>query len=285
MDQATALLPRQALEYDGRIGQLYRIFVVNLLLTIITIGIYRFWAITRWRRYFWSHMTFQEDRFEYTGRGGELFLGALMALGILIGLSIVASSSPMSSGRSIRYSVSCRCWRSIWPSSFSAPARFSAQRYRLSRTLWCGIRGGMQGSALAYGLRLPLYAVVAVDAVPVVALDADPPRGAKDQREPTGQRGVQLQRPCARSVSAIPGDVPCHDFAVRGDRRRGLDGYRTRNHAVLGRNSSDPRLAIAIQRAVPVVIIGVIAFGIGAGMIGCWYFGIVRAPHRRQHKT
>ena len=88
MDQATALLPRQALEYDGRIGELYRIFVVNLLLTVITIGIYRFWAITRWRRYFWSHMAFQEERFEYTGRGGELFLGALLALGILTGLSI-----------------------------------------------------------------------------------------------------------------------------------------------------------------------------------------------------
>ena len=114
MDQATALLPRQALEYDGRIGELYGIFVVNLLLTIITIGIYRFWAITRWRRYFWSHMTFQDERFEYTGRGGELFLGLLMAFGILIGLSI-ACRAPLlcSAGGSIRYSVSCRCWRSI----------------------------------------------------------------------------------------------------------------------------------------------------------------------------
>ena len=39
----------------------------------------------------------------------------------------------------------------------------------------------------------------------------------------------------------------------------------------VGRNSSDPRLAIAIQRAAPVVIIGVIAFGMGVGLIGCWY--------------
>src|SRR5690349_23040534 len=31
-------------------------------------------------------------------------------------------------------------------------ARFSAQRYRLSRTTWRSIRGGMQGSALRYGL-------------------------------------------------------------------------------------------------------------------------------------
>ena len=70
-------------EVDGGIGEFTGIFVVNLLLTIITIGIYRFWAITRWRRYFWSHMAFQEERFEYTGRGGKLFLGALFGAGRL----------------------------------------------------------------------------------------------------------------------------------------------------------------------------------------------------------
>ena len=31
--------------------------------------------------------------------------------------------------------------------------RFAAQRYRLTRSFWRGIRGGMEGSALRYGLR------------------------------------------------------------------------------------------------------------------------------------
>ena len=39
----------------------------------------------------------------------------------------------------------------------------------------------------------------------------------------------------------------------------------------LGRGSDDPRLTIAIQRAIPVVIIGIIAFGVGAALLGCWY--------------
>ena len=38
---------------------------------------------------------------------------------------------------------------------------FSAQRYRLTRTLWCGIRGGMTGSMLAYGVRVVLYTALA----------------------------------------------------------------------------------------------------------------------------
>ena len=273
MDQATALLPRQALEYDGRIGELYGIFVVNLLLTIITIGIYRFWAITRWRRYFWSHMSFQEDRFEYTGRGGELFLGALMALGILIGLSVVAGL------------LSDALWQvhpvlgflpmlALYLTFFilGAAARFSAQRYRLSRTLWCGIRGGMQGSALAYGLRSFLYTLL----LPLTLLQLLPWTQIRlaEQRINASRMGNAAFSCSGRAravylpylatflgttllfaaIAAVvwtviaPGIMP-----------------------VLGRNGGDPRLAMAIQRAVPVVIIGVIAFGIGAGMISCWY--------------
>jgi len=38
-------------------------------------------------------------------------------------------------------------------------AHFSAQRYRLSRTQWHGLHGGMQGSALAYGAWFLLYLI------------------------------------------------------------------------------------------------------------------------------
>ncbi|KXU87268.1 hypothetical protein CI15_16460 [Paraburkholderia monticola] len=39
---------------------------------------------------------------------------------------------------------------------------FRAQRYRLSRTQWCGIRGGVTGSALGYGVRTLMYALMCV---------------------------------------------------------------------------------------------------------------------------
>src|SRR5918995_781358 len=67
--------PVQKLQYDGRIGALYWIFIKNLLLNIITLSIYRFWGKTNIRRYAWSHTSLQDQRFEYTGRGGELFVG------------------------------------------------------------------------------------------------------------------------------------------------------------------------------------------------------------------
>ncbi|CAG4903117.1 hypothetical protein R52603_03045 [Paraburkholderia saeva] len=56
------------LTYDGSTGALYGIFIRNFVLTVLTLGIYRFWATTNTHRYVWSSMRFQGTRFEYTGR-------------------------------------------------------------------------------------------------------------------------------------------------------------------------------------------------------------------------
>ncbi|MDP6709654.1 MAG: DUF898 family protein, partial [Alphaproteobacteria bacterium] len=68
------------LEHDGRVGELLPIVLINALLNIVTLTIYRFWAKSRVRRYLWSGMRMTSDRFEYTGSGMELFLGFLIVL-------------------------------------------------------------------------------------------------------------------------------------------------------------------------------------------------------------
>ncbi len=164
MDQVTSSAGRgRAIEYDGRLGEIYRIFLLNLLLTIVTLGIFRFWAITRYRRYFWSRTRFQGERFEYTGTGGELFLGYLLAGLVLLGSAavaglvgfILAKIAPSLAGIAVFGFY-------LFVAILAAGAVFSAQRYRLSRTLWCGIRGGMAGSMLGYGCRAVLYGVLAL---------------------------------------------------------------------------------------------------------------------------
>ena len=75
-----------AFQYDGRLGELYWIFIKNLLLSIITLGIFRFWGKTRIRRYLWSHTSLAGDRFEYTGTGGELFIGFIIVMVALLEL-------------------------------------------------------------------------------------------------------------------------------------------------------------------------------------------------------
>lgn len=75
------------LNYDGSISDLYKIYLVNLLLTILTLGLYHFWAKTRKRRYIASSLQLKQDRFEYTGYGSELFYGLSYGLFILLLLS------------------------------------------------------------------------------------------------------------------------------------------------------------------------------------------------------
>ncbi len=161
MSQAQTAPPRPILEYDGTIGELYGIFLKNLLLTIITLGFYRFWAITRLRRYLWSHTRFEGTRFAYTGTGKELFIGFLIAMGLLlllfslmIGLIVgLTMIHPFLAVLAVFLVIPLYVLLFVL---FGA-ARYSAQRYRLSRTEWRGIRGGMTGSALRYGLAMLLY--------------------------------------------------------------------------------------------------------------------------------
>jgi uncharacterized membrane protein YjgN (DUF898 family) len=68
---------------------LLRLSLVNFLLNVITLSIYRFWAKTRVRRHIWSCVKINGEPLEYTGTGLELFLGALIVFG-LIGLPFIA---------------------------------------------------------------------------------------------------------------------------------------------------------------------------------------------------
>ena len=42
-------------------GSLFGLLLKNALLTVITLGFYRFWAKTRLRRYFWSGVHINGD--------------------------------------------------------------------------------------------------------------------------------------------------------------------------------------------------------------------------------
>ena len=74
--------------FHGSGGSLLGIHVVNVLLTIITLGVYYFWAKVRVRNYLLSQTQFAGDRFAYHGTGKELLLGFLKAV-LLIGIPLV----------------------------------------------------------------------------------------------------------------------------------------------------------------------------------------------------
>lgn len=155
------LMVKEGPSYDGRAGELFRIVLANLMLTFVTAGIYRFWAKTRVRRYFLSRASFLGDRLEYTGTGKELFLGFLIVLAILMPVYIVYQfASNATVGTSAFTAIQVGYFVLFYFLFFVATYR--ARRYRLSRTMWRGIRGGQTGSAMLYAVHGMFWSTITV---------------------------------------------------------------------------------------------------------------------------
>jgi len=81
-------------EFTGRTGEYFRIWIVNLALTIVTLGIYSAWAKVRKRRYFYAHTRIDGECFEYRGRPLAILKGRLIAVGLLVALIVGATVFP-----------------------------------------------------------------------------------------------------------------------------------------------------------------------------------------------
>ncbi len=142
-----------AFKFHGTWQEFAGIAFPNLLLSIVTLGIYRFWATTRERQYLWSKTEFIDEHLEWAGTGMELFIGFIMVL-LLIGVPfaflqfgyIALSSRGHEVIAAILYALSI-----FLIFYLSGVARLRALRYRLSRTYWRGIRGGSQDNGALYG--------------------------------------------------------------------------------------------------------------------------------------
>ena len=142
-----------AFEFEGRWQSYAPIAFTNLLLTIVTLGIYRFWGKARTRRYLWSHTRFIDDRLEWSGTGVELFKGALMALVVivlpLVLLNTLAQSLVLHGQQVLGGILLMAQFIALF--LLVGVALFRSLRYRLSRTYWRGIRGGSADPGLRYG--------------------------------------------------------------------------------------------------------------------------------------
>src|SRR6056297_2325793 len=150
-------------EYHGERKPLFGLAFKAAILTALTVGIYRFWAKTRIRKYIWSSVAGQGDAFEYTGTGLEKFLGFLMAIVILavylgivqmilfyFGLTLLGEPQTPEQAmlQSLAFSIT---FVAVLPLIFFA--QYRVRRYKLARTRWRGIRFGAEKGAWGYAFR------------------------------------------------------------------------------------------------------------------------------------
>ncbi|QOV69337.1 YjgN family protein [Citrobacter sp. BDA59-3] len=81
---------RQTFIFHGKGVDYFLISLVNVLLSVITLGIYIPWAMVRSRRYVYENMELNGARFGYHAKGGALFLSWLLMSIFLFILIIVA---------------------------------------------------------------------------------------------------------------------------------------------------------------------------------------------------
>ena len=143
----------RAISFTGNWREYLPIAVTNALLIICTLGIYRFWASARQRRYLWSRTHVIDDPLEWTGTGKEMFLGFLIVIAVLAPFflfiqflfpALVSRGKAEAAGGVLQlFEIAI-----IYLGGF---ARFRALRYRLSRSWWHGIRGGSNDPGWNYG--------------------------------------------------------------------------------------------------------------------------------------
>jgi len=156
-------------EFTGRRGPLFKLVLKNILLNVVTLGIFRFWAKTRVRRYFWSNIVIGGEPLEYTGRGLELLIGFLIVLVVLVPLSLLQSGLDLllQSGSFILAGAFNVVYLAVFLYLIQF-ALFRMWRYRLTRTQWRGIRFGLDGSAFRYAGRAFLWMIAQMATLGVV---------------------------------------------------------------------------------------------------------------------
>ena len=114
---------------------------------MFTLGIYRFWFATDVRRYLWSNIEIGGETLEYTGLATELLGGFLLAVAIVGPLYTAIASAALALDAAEVAIVAGGVLLVIFLSQF---ALYRARRYRLTRTVFRGVRFDQHGSAWRY---------------------------------------------------------------------------------------------------------------------------------------
>jgi uncharacterized membrane protein YjgN (DUF898 family) len=81
-------------QFRGQGGEYFKIWIVNILLTIVTVGIYSAWAKVRNHRYFYSNTQIGSGSFEYTADPIAILKGRIIAVIFLVVFNVSATAMP-----------------------------------------------------------------------------------------------------------------------------------------------------------------------------------------------
>lgn len=136
-----------ALTYTASGSEYFRIWIVNILLIVVTLGFYLPFAKARRLRYFYANTLVDQQALAFHGDAWKMLRGYVLMLVLFGGYGL---SGHFSAWAAFGMFVLLACaWPALWRSSL---------RFRLHNTSWRGLRFGFEGSAGdAYRAMLPLF--------------------------------------------------------------------------------------------------------------------------------
>jgi uncharacterized membrane protein YjgN (DUF898 family) len=140
----------EKLSFNATGGEYFRIWIVNILLSIVTLGIYSAWAKVRRNQYFYSSTELAGTSFEYHGNPVAILKGRIAALVIFGAYNVAFRFSPVVGGLMMLVMAAIMPWL-IWKSL----------QFSLYNSSYRGIRfgfGGSAGQAYLHFLLLPVLA-------------------------------------------------------------------------------------------------------------------------------
>lgn len=123
-------------EFRGNGREWFGIWIVNLMLTILTVGIYSAWAKVRTKKYFYQHTYVADRNFDYHATGLQILIGRLIVIAAFVGYGIVGNLYPVAAlFMLLGFLV-------LFPMLIVRSLRFNAQM-----SSWSNVRFGFHGTA------------------------------------------------------------------------------------------------------------------------------------------
>jgi uncharacterized membrane protein YjgN (DUF898 family) len=165
-DQKRSTTP---LKFSGSGSEYFKIWIVNLALIVLTLGIYTPWAKVRRLKYFYNHTTIAGDALDFHGDPKKMLRGTAFA-GVFLLLYSNAAAVSLAAGL-----IAAAAFVALWPLMWWASLRF-----RLAHTSWRGMRFAFVGDkATAWRVMgVPLLIILLpLSAITGVMADMDSAKG------------------------------------------------------------------------------------------------------------
>lgn len=173
---ALDLLPtprRLPVQFTGSGSEYFRLWIVNLLLTLVTLSLYHPFAKARKLRYFHANTLVGDEALGFHGNPWAMLRGYLLVIAFFGCYALAGQVSP--GAAMLAAGVFALLWPAMW---------LASMRFRLANTSWRGLRlrftGDLAGTYGAFLPALPLGIALAASA------------GASDDQSPLAIGGAMV---------------------------------------------------------------------------------------------